>query len=175
MAREKELYGHFVKYVREVEKLLFFYLCLNDLLTLFYLGVVWEASVWGMGGMPYPPIMLYINALVMKLHTNVPCSECSNPVKKLVYSRDFLLTSAEIKNSSSQDAEFASYFIVFCIYYFMLKVASGRRGNVALSSILSFVTGASEEPVLGFILQPSISFSSGETDDQVIYITSLFL
>ena len=35
---------------------------------------------------------------------------------------------------------------------------SGRRDGITLSNVQVFVTGASEEPVLGFVLHPSIKF-----------------
>ncbi|XP_078333982.1 uncharacterized protein LOC111123838 isoform X2 [Crassostrea virginica] len=41
---------------------------------------------------------------------------------------------------------------------YMREVASGRRGNITLQSILQFVTGSDEEPILGFALDPSITF-----------------
>ena len=41
---------------------------------------------------------------------------------------------------------------------YVREVASGRRGNVKLEDILSFVTGCSEEPILGFSTPPTISF-----------------
>ncbi|XP_065673263.1 uncharacterized protein LOC136090491 [Hydra vulgaris] len=41
---------------------------------------------------------------------------------------------------------------------YVREVASGRRECVSLANILSFVTGASEEPLLGFALQPSVEF-----------------
>ena len=34
----------------------------------------------------------------------------------------------------------------------------GRRGTVGLRDVLQFATGATEEPVLGFVLHPSIEF-----------------
>lgn len=34
----------------------------------------------------------------------------------------------------------------------------GRRGIVGLRDVLQFATGATEEPVLGFVLHPSIEF-----------------
>lgn len=40
----------------------------------------------------------------------------------------------------------------------MREVGSGRR-VVTLESILIFCTGASEEPVLGFSVNPSIQFA----------------
>ena len=40
----------------------------------------------------------------------------------------------------------------------LLFILAGRRGDVTLSSILQFVTCCDEEPLLGFKLQPSITF-----------------
>lgn len=37
-------------------------------------------------------------------------------------------------------------------------ISGGRRPGLTLSNLMEFVTGASEEPVLGFTLQPSIEF-----------------
>ena len=42
--------------------------------------------------------------------------------------------------------------------YFIIALTGGRRGNIALSDILRFCTGADEEPVLGYALHPSIIF-----------------
>ena len=44
---------------------------------------------------------------------------------------------------------------------YIRQVASGGRPPVTLSSILIFVTGAAEEPVLGFTKQPTITFVNG--------------
>jgi hypothetical protein len=52
---------------------------------------------------------------------------------------------------------------------YVREVASGRRNPVNLSSLLIFVTGASEEPVLGFEKQPTITFVQSSSNDQVIY------
>ncbi|XP_061195039.1 uncharacterized protein LOC133203233 [Saccostrea echinata] len=41
---------------------------------------------------------------------------------------------------------------------YLREVASGRRENLCLGSILQFITGTDEEPVLGFKIQPSIRF-----------------
>lgn len=41
---------------------------------------------------------------------------------------------------------------------YVRSVGSGRRPGLSLSNIIEFVTGASEEPVLGFAQQPSIEF-----------------
>ena len=37
-------------------------------------------------------------------------------------------------------------------------MASGRRSGISLGDILQFITGSSEEPTLGFAIQPSIQF-----------------
>ena len=50
---------------------------------------------------------------------------------------------------------------------YIRQVASGRQPSVTLSSILIFVTGAAEEPVLGFTKQPTITFVNGHANDQV--------
>lgn len=41
---------------------------------------------------------------------------------------------------------------------YLREVASGRRGAVSLHHVLSFATGASEEPLLGFEPSPVIQF-----------------
>ena len=44
---------------------------------------------------------------------------------------------------------------------------SGRRDGITLSNVLVFVTGASEEPVLRFVLHPSIKFALCEESSKV--------
>ena len=41
-----------------------------------------------------------------------------------------------------------------CVY----SVSGGRRGHLTLNSILQFITGAEEEPILGFTIKPSLQF-----------------
>ena len=54
---------------------------------------------------------------------------------------------------------------------YVRQVASGRREPISLSSILIFVTGADEEPVLGFALHPSIAFvCKKEKPSEVKYV-----
>lgn len=54
---------------------------------------------------------------------------------------------------------------------YVRQVASGRRKPISLSSILIFVTGAAEEPVLGFALHPSIAFvCKEEKPSEVKYV-----
>ena len=45
------------------------------------------------------------------------------------------------------------------VYGIDFQAASGRR-QVSLSNILSFTTGAIEVPLLGFVLESSITFTS---------------
>ena len=50
---------------------------------------------------------------------------------------------------------------------YVREVSSGRRDGITLSNVLVFVTGASEEPVLGFVLHPSIKFALCEESSKV--------
>ena len=61
--------------------------------------------------------------------------------------------SAEGSSSCSREKELYSIFV-----HYIREVASGRRSNLKLEHILSFATGTSEEPVLGYTLQPTITF-----------------
>lgn len=70
--------------------------------------------------------------------------------------------SPEGSTALSREKEVYSLFIKY-----IRQVASGRRPPLTLSSILVFVTGAAEEPVLGFTLQPSITFVNERGNDQV--------
>ncbi|KAH3805220.1 hypothetical protein DPMN_133517 [Dreissena polymorpha] len=42
---------------------------------------------------------------------------------------------------------------------YLREVAGGRRGTVFLGKVLRFATGSEEEPMLGFVLHPSIKFT----------------
>lgn len=42
---------------------------------------------------------------------------------------------------------------------FLREVSSSRRDGITFSHVLVFVMGASKEPVLGFVLHPSIKFT----------------
>lgn len=46
--------------------------------------------------------------------------------------------------------------LLFAILLFVH--VGGRRGAVMLSNVLQFATGADDEPVLGFTIQPTINF-----------------
>ncbi|KAJ7385152.1 hypothetical protein OS493_017528 [Desmophyllum pertusum] len=48
---------------------------------------------------------------------------------------------------------------VYELFMKYLRVAgSGRRGVISLAHVLQFATGTDEEPVLGFVLHPSLRF-----------------
>ena len=51
---------------------------------------------------------------------------------------------------------------------YIRQVARGRQPSPTLSSILIFIIGAVEEPVLGFAQQPTITFVKGQVNYQVI-------
>ncbi|VDI77574.1 Hypothetical predicted protein [Mytilus galloprovincialis] len=59
------------------------------------------------------------------------------------------------KGSNTQIQEDRAYS---AFVRYVRSVGSGRRPGLTLSNLMEFVTGASEEPVLGFTLQPSIEF-----------------
>ena len=46
---------------------------------------------------------------------------------------------------------------------FFLFTSGGRRGTVTLASLLRFVTGTKEEPVLEFSLKPTVHFNYGHS------------
>lgn len=71
--------------------------------------------------------------------------------------------SPEGSTAYSREKEVYGLFIKY-----IRQVASGRRPPLTLSSILIFITGAAEEPVLGFTQQPTITFVKGQVNDQVI-------
>lgn len=50
---------------------------------------------------------------------------------------------------------------------YVREVSSGRRDRIILSHFLVFVAGASEEPVLGFVLHPSLNFAFCEESNKV--------
>ena len=70
--------------------------------------------------------------------------------------------SPEGSTAYSREKEVYGLFIKY-----IRQVASGRRSPLTLNSILIFITGAAEEPVLGFIQQPTITFVKGQFNDQV--------
>jgi hypothetical protein len=53
------------------------------------------------------------------------------------------------------------------IYLFIL-ILGGRRGVISLAHILMFTTCADEEPVLGFTIQPSITFAEVEESGKFV-------
>ena len=83
----------------------------------------------------------------------------------------FFLKPSFSENGSNNLVHEKAFYAKFVKY--VRKVSSGRR-VVNLENILEFVTGASEEPVLGFAIEPSIHFvpvnksESDATETQVI-------
>ena len=69
----------------------------------------------------------------------------------------------EGSTAHSKEKEIYALFVKY-----VRQVASGRRAPLNLSSILVFVTGSAEDPVLGFAIQPTITFVCGQTVTQVI-------
>ena len=72
-----------------------------------------------------------------------------------------------LKPAFSEDGENSlilenSVYGVFIKY--VREVAAGKREGLTLESVLQFVTGAQEEPVLGFVLKPSIEFVEAESN-----------
>ena len=47
---------------------------------------------------------------------------------------------------------------IFFFSPFFFIISGGYRGTIALADILRFATGAENEPILGFAIQPSIAF-----------------
>ena len=84
------------------------------------------------------------------LFTPSPASAISR--RKLLL---LLQASVSEDGSNARKDENAAYqmFTKYC-----QEAGSGRRGNVSLGHILQFVTGADEEPPVGFQIQPSIVF-----------------
>ena len=98
---------------------------------------------------------IFQRKLVM-LHLPRPCNS-SLTAKMLIK----ILNPVIAPEGSTAHAKEKEIYAVFVKYIRM--VASGRREPLNLSSILIFVTGATEEPVLGFTKQPTITFEHGQT------------
>lgn len=75
------------------------------------------------------------------------------------------LLKPEFSEEGSNSRTFESAVYAKFMKY-LREAASGRRAAVSLSNILQFVTGAEEEPVLGFVLHPSLRF---------VQVTSTFI
>ena len=50
---------------------------------------------------------------------------------------------------------------------YVQEASNGRRDEITLSHVQVFVMRASEEPVLGFVLQPSIKFAFCEESNKI--------
>ena len=55
---------------------------------------------------------------------------------------------------------------------YLRETAAGRFNNVTLENILQFVTCCDKEPILGFTLKPTISFSEVENDSKWLFTPS---
>lgn len=49
------------------------------------------------------------------------------------------------------------------LQYLKTFVTGGRRGNVTMEKVLTFVTGADMEPALGFRIDPAIHFVDSDS------------
>lgn len=67
--------------------------------------------------------------------------------------------SEEGSNARKDESSIYAAFNKYC-----REAASGRRGNVTLNHVLQFVTGADEEPLLGFGASPAIEFHEASGD-----------
>ena len=76
-----------------------------------------------------------------------------------------LLTPELSQEGSTSYLREKQFYALFVKY--VREVSSGRRDGITLSHLLAFVTGASEEPVLGFVLHPSMTFASCEESSKV--------
>lgn len=45
------------------------------------------------------------------------------------------------------------------LYHDVFTLTGGRRGTLSLGSILQFVSGTDEEPILGSCIHPNLKFS----------------
>ena len=77
--------------------------------------------------------------------------------------------SPEGSTAFSREKKIYSYFIKY-----IREVASGRRGDINLGSILQFCTGCSEVPVLGFHVPPTLIFTESELKYAQVSIFYLF-
>ena len=73
-----------------------------------------------------------------------------------------LLAPAFSEEGSSMYLKEKAMYALFVKY--VRQVASGRREPLTLGSLLIFATCASEEPPLGFVVHPSITFTCEEDD-----------
>lgn len=97
-----------------------------------------------------PPTTTYSGPFIeAKCPTKGQCAEAfTNPEAKVF---------REGSNAQKQEKETYHKFVTY-----VREVGGGRRScgqkHIELGNILEFVTGASEEPVLGFCMAPSIHF-----------------
>ncbi|XP_061171879.1 uncharacterized protein LOC133181380 [Saccostrea echinata] len=77
------------------------------------------------------------------------------------------LLKPQFSEDGSNDRKYENYVYAAFLRY-LRAAASGRRGDVSLQHVLQFVTGASEEPILGFCHPPSIEFVKMREDHSFI-------
>ncbi|XP_021374215.1 uncharacterized protein LOC110463717, partial [Mizuhopecten yessoensis] len=87
------------------------------------------------------------------VHVFTPGASTPLSVKKLTN----ILSPILSDNGSNKRRLEAAVYAKFVKY--IREVASGHRGDVTLNSILQFVTGADEEPILGYQIKPTIHFA----------------
>ena len=98
------------------------------------------------------------SVLPIFLHLFHPSQAAALTRKKLLH----LLSpkfSEEGSNARKDESVVYAAFNKYCC-----EAASGRRGNVTLNDVLQFVTGADEEPLLGFSASPAIEISEASGD-----------
>ena len=98
------------------------------------------------------------------LHLFRPCSYGSLTRRKLVH----LLKPKFSEDGCNQRRHENIVYTVFSKY--CREAAGGKRGNVTLEHILQFTTATDEEPVLGFVEEPSIHFVSSISSGQWSFI-----
>ncbi|CAH3175188.1 unnamed protein product [Porites lobata] len=84
-----------------------------------------------------------------------------NPTSVLTLKKVTHLLQLEFSVEGSNRRQFEDAVYRQFVKY-LHRAAAGQRGNVTLSHILQFATGAEEEPVLGFSIHPSIAFVDAE-------------
>ena len=77
-----------------------------------------------------------------------------------------LLVPTFSEEGSSMYLKEKALYALFVKY--VRQVASGRREPITLSSLLIFTTCASEEPLLGFVIHPTITFTCEDNDSMEV-------
>ncbi|KAL3841723.1 hypothetical protein ACJMK2_019829 [Sinanodonta woodiana] len=80
----------------------------------------------------------------------------------LTYKKLTSLVQPQFSEEGTNNNQFEKTVYAAFLRY-LREVASGRRKAVCLESVLQFITGTDEEPVLGFKIPASIRFTSAES------------